>query len=704
MATKKKSKAKAKDATFAELVQPRRIATPSPPEVSPSGEIRRTSAPRSSESLIRLRQLETVLRNTKDDLHATIGELECTNETLRLANDELEASKESLQSLNEDLQAKVSELEEANDDLANLFNCTDVATVFLDTQLRLKRYTPAVRELFPLIPSDLNRHFGDIKPSFADPDLLADAAQVMRDLILREKEVCTTEGRWWSRRIVPYRTRRNHIDGVVMTLVDITTRKRAAEGAAHLAAIVESSADAIFSKDLDGIIRTWNHGAERLYGYTQVEIVGQSVRLLVPDDRTDEFAMILARLRHGEHVALETERVRKDRQRIQVALTISPLRDCGGRLVSASVIARDISEHLRDQKALRDREACLQAILNTATDAIITIDPSGIIQSVNPAAEQMFGYNAAEMLGRNVKMLMPAPYRDEHDRYLARYQRTGDKHIVGIGQEVEARRKDGSVFAVDLAVSEVNQGKLFTGILRDISRRKLLEREVLEAATLEQRRIGQEMHDTVGQELTALGLLADSLRGALTEKSPVHAQFASKITQGVYHVLGQVRAISRGLICVEVDAEGLMAALAELAAETTALNAAACRFECNEPVRVADNQIATQMYCIAREAVTNALKHAQARHITIRLTENEQTVTLRVQDDGIGLSVSPLAGKGVGLEIMHYRTGLIHAHLSIGTGETGGTVVTCTHNKDARHAPKEARRDEQANLSRADCR
>src|SRR5262249_35609349 len=158
--------------------------------------------------------------------------------------------------------------------------------------------------------------------------------------------------------------------------------------------------------------------------------------------------------------------------------------------------------------ALRDRQARLQAILNTAADAIITIDHRGIIQSVNSAAEHMFGYAAAEMIGQNVKMLMPAPYREAHDGYLARYLQTGEKHILGINREVEARRKDGSVFPADLAVSEIEHLKLFTGIHRDLTERKQLEREVVEAASLEQRRIGQDLHDSVAQELTALNLLA----------------------------------------------------------------------------------------------------------------------------------------------------------------------------------------------------
>ncbi len=163
-----------------------------------------------------------------------------------------------------------------------------------------------------------------------------------------------------------------------------------------------------------------------------------------------------------------------------------------------------------------------------AADAIITIDAKGAIQSINAATERMFGYSASEMVGKNVNMIMPAPYRDDHDQYLARYQQTGESHIIGNGREVEGRRKDGSIFPVDLVVSEVDHLQLFTGILRDISRRKELEREVVEIASLEQRRIGQDLHDSVSQELTALNMMAADLTDILRSDPSKGAELADR--------------------------------------------------------------------------------------------------------------------------------------------------------------------------------
>jgi PAS domain S-box-containing protein len=313
-------------------------------------------------------------------------------------------------------------------------------------------------------------------------------------------------------------------------------------------------------------------------------------------------------------------------------------------------------------------------------DAILTIDERGLIDSANPAAERLFGYTAAEMIGRNITLLMPSPYREEHDSYLARYLSTGEKRIIGSGREVRGRRKDGVTFPVDLAVSEFHtqDRRMFTGVLRDISARKQLEREVLEVATLEQRRIGQALHDSTGQELTALGLLVESLSEGLEQQAPGLVPLAAKVREGLARALAQVRNYARGLIPVEVDARGLHAALAELAARTSRLHGVPCALECTEPVDLADNQAATHLYHIAQEAVTNALRHARPRHITIRLEGGDRLITLRVTDDGLGFPAEPTDGKGLGLKIMHYRAGLINGRLTVERGASGGTHVTCT--------------------------
>jgi PAS domain S-box-containing protein len=323
-----------------------------------------------------------------------------------------------------------------------------------------------------------------------------------------------------------------------------------------------------------------------------------------------------------------------------------------------------------------DREARLRAILDTAADAIITIDHGGIIQSVNPATERMFGYAAAEMVGHSVNMLMPSPYREAHDGYIARYLQTGEKHIIGVHRETQARRKDGTVFPVDLAVSEIPELKLFTGIHRDLTERKKLERELVEVASQAQQRIGQDLHDRVAQELTALNILAGTLAETLATDTTNARKLVERIQQGLQRSQQELRAVLRGLLPVAVDSDGLMAALTELADRIHREGRVTCTFDCPEPVAVADNFTATHLYLIAQEAVHNAVKHGKPRTIRISLESNHLLV-LRVLCDGIGMPPRPEASGGFGLRIMRNRAAIIGATLTIAPAESTGTVVTC---------------------------
>ena len=184
---------------------------------------------------------------------------------------------------------------------------------------------------------------------------------------------------------MPYRTLDNRIDGVVVTFVDITERKQASDAVVRrLAAVVENSVDAIFSKDLDGTIRTWNRGAERLYGYDADEAIGRSVSMLIPEDRVSEWTKVMATLARGEPVEqLETERVRKDGQRRAVALTVSPIRDSDGKVASVSVTVRDITDRKKAREALRESERFARSTLDGLTAHIAILDENGTILAVN---------------------------------------------------------------------------------------------------------------------------------------------------------------------------------------------------------------------------------------------------------------------------------------------------------------------------------
>lgn len=254
-----------------------------------------------------------------------------------------------------------------------------------------------------------------------------------------------------------------------------------------LAALVESSEDAIIAKDLDGTILAWNASAERMYGYTAQEMIGRNIGEIIPSDRPDELTDILRRLARGERVQhFETVRVAKDGRRVEISLTVSPIKNASGAVVGASTIARDITLKNSRMRQLAESEERLRSIVEAAVDGIIVIDASGSIEAFNPAAERLFGYTAPEVIGRNIRILMPEPHRSEHDRYMGHYLETGEQRIIGIGREVSAVRKDGSLFPVHLSVGEMTLGgqRKFTGILHDLTSRVAMEERLREQAAL----------------------------------------------------------------------------------------------------------------------------------------------------------------------------------------------------------------------------
>jgi PAS domain S-box-containing protein len=336
-------------------------------------------------------------------------------------------------------------------------------------------------------------------------------------------------------------------------------------------------------------------------------------------------------------------------------------------------------KHRLAEAALSDSEARIRAILHTAVEGIATIDERGIIESVNPAIERMFGYDAEELIGRNVSILMPSPYREQHDGYLQNYLRTGKAKIIGIGREVVGQRRDGSVFPMDLSVGEMRLAnrRMFTGIIRDITERKRLEREILEISGMEQRRIGQDLHDGVCQHLAGIELMSQVLEERLRKKSKADGEQAAKISRHVREAIAQTKSLARGLAPVDLESNSLSAALQELAGIVQRLFDVSCVFEGPEKFTVRDQDTATHLYRIAQEAANNAIKHGKAKKIVIQLRRSENGAgSLIVSDNGGGLKPTPKKS-GMGLRIMNFRARMIGATLSIAPKNGGGIRVTC---------------------------
>jgi PAS domain S-box-containing protein len=320
----------------------------------------------------------------------------------------------------------------------------------------------------------------------------------------------------------------------------------------HMAAKIEASiADVLEAKhtmtaidrtyasiefNLDGTILRANENFLRLSGYSKDELIGRHHRILCDPASVEssDYAAFWQKLTRGELETGAYQRVTKNGKPIWLQASYHPTRNTEGAIYKIAKFATDITAQKEAEIARHEQEARLQAIVTNAVDGIVTINERGIIESFNAAAERMFGYPAAEAIGQNVKLLMPEPYRSEHDGYLDNYKTSGHRKIIGIGREVVGRRKDGSTFPLDLAVSEIplNGRRVFTGILRDITERRATETK-LEQAAIQMECINLELE-----------MANDEVRQATDAKSSFLASMSHEIRTPMNSIVGMAQLLS----------------------------------------------------------------------------------------------------------------------------------------------------------------
>lgn len=595
---------------------------------------------------------------------------------------------------------------------------------------------------------------------------------------------------------------------------------------AFLAAIVESSEVAIIGKNLEGVVTSWNNGARRLFGYAAGEMVGQSGSRLVPRERSGEEAQILARIRRGEPVEhYETVRQHKDGRRVNVSLTVSPIRDRAGRIIGVSKIAHDITERtkagaairqaleqLREQAALlelapvlvrdldshivlwtrgaeqlygfsktealgrvshelfqtefpegkarvdemlhsvgqwegelvhcarsgvrlvimsqqtiyrdatgspirilevnaditerrrveqslQESRAQFAGIIDSAMDAIISVDESQRVVLFNAAAERIFCCEASKALGQPLDRFIPAQLRPAHREHVRAFGATGaTSRAMGKLKHLTALRADGIEFPIEASISqtEVGGGKLFTAIVRDTTERKAAEdalsrseerlrglaTRLQQAREEEAMRISRELHDQLGRCLTAIKMdihgIEHELPGSFPERRfSALVEKVKRMNQTIDETVQTVRRISAELRPGVLDDLGLAAAIEWQATDFEARSGVRCAVRLPaKDVGVSRDQ-ATALFRVFQESLTNVARHAQATKLWVNLTDEEDAVVLEVEDNGVGISPSRLAERqSLGLLGMRERVAVFGGEIEFaGVPGQGTTVV-----------------------------
>jgi PAS domain S-box-containing protein len=615
------------------------------------------------------------------------------------------------------------EIQRSEERYRTLFDLVPVAVYVCDANGIIREYNRRACELWGCEPTgngEESRFCGSYKIYYPDgrpmPHDECPMARALRGekLTPKDLEIVVERPDGERRHVVPaprvLTDKQGRITGAINCLFDITERKRAETAAMRLAAAVQSSHDAIAAKTLNGIITDWNQSAERIFGYKPKEIIGKSVLTLIPKDRRDEEQEILRRIRRGESLDhYETVRRRKDGKLIDVSLTISPIKGPTGEIVGVSKIARDITEKKQTERRLAEQAR----LLDLTTDAIFISDIQQRITYWNRGAKELYGYSAEEALGKVTWKLLCTEFPESIERIrkklvrdgrwsgelvhrrkggnkvivmsrwsLDRDERGSPKSILETNTDITARKRvelelQRSKDALEQAVEQRTRELRVTNVelKSEIERRKGLEGEILSVSDREQQRLGQELHDGLCQHLTAVAFMARSMALRLKNHRVIDANDIEKIAQLVNDAASDTRDLSRALHRVDVDAAGLITALQDLVDRE--IWRTPCRLQVRPSFHIENNVMAAQLYRIAREAVINANKHAQARQIVIKLERARQGMVMRVTDDGVGFPDKSKLKHGLGYHIMNYRAKSIGGRLEIHSPKGGGTCVSC---------------------------
>ncbi len=450
------------------------------------------------------------------------------------------------------------------------------------------------------------------------------------------------------------------------------------ESSTKFKGIAERNFDGILTLDLSGTITYLSPAAERITGFTLDDTEGNRFQKFLPKNEQPKLTKAFAHIMQGhsgDGMILQTSN--KDGLTIYLECNAVPIIR-NNEIAGAQIVFRDITERKRIEEQLRKNEYTYRLLAESQKDVFFTLSADGTVTYCSPAIKQFGGYNAPDVLGTHFNNYLTV---ETEPRWI---EQMFDKLVMkkqSPSWEFLYSPKDRAPFPVEvtsIATVSENQEITLQCIMRDITEKKRLEKEIVEISEREKRQVGQDLHDGLGQLLTGISFMSKRLESDLADKSLKETAAAARITQLIGDSISQTRDIAKGLYPVNLDEGNLIEAFKQLANERSEMFNISCHFRANKNIVILNKSKTIHLYRIAQEAISNAFRHGKADRIELYLKEHKGNISLTIKDNGVGIEEPNDKHTGIGLKTMDYRARIIGAVFDIHRAEDGGTIMRCS--------------------------